>query len=411
MRFAAMKRLFPILLFLALAAHAQPVDSATRAKVAGSGAEPFAGALPNDIVNASGAVNPAAYKAIGNAYSSPAAITYRFGEPPTRTDVQTFPLRADVGQISHCGGGCKIAYQLGKESTAMSNNYVSTHGAAIGVPLAGSSVSDSVAWFQASAVDRNTWMQRPQVLWQAGKLLPSAMDGYYRDGVLSPNEAADLPIVADRCANSADSSCRVSIIGTQGSATRGATLFTIGNTTASNRASVQFPVGLVPTGISSTAGGELAVVSLWDTVNVKGKVAIVSLGATCEGCTLKGPRYDWWHGFIDSVHVGFWDQGNFIFMKIVGYVDLPDTMKAPTGIKVTTGMTPFDAVVHPVGKEVSSIGLLASPLAQNRSSSCRAVSSMPPMPRAGWPWSSRSRRRRRPSSISAPTSDSRTACS
>jgi hypothetical protein len=183
---------------------------------------------------------------------------------------------------------------------------------------------------------------------------------------LAPNQAADLPIVADRCANTADSSCRVSIIGTQGSATRGATLFTIGNTTASNRASVQFPVGLVPTGISSTAGGELAVVSLWDTVNVKGKVAIVSLGATCEGCTLKGPRYDWWHGFVDSVHAGFWDQGNFIFMKIVGYVDLPDTMKAPTGIKVTTGMTPFDAVVHPVGKEVSSIGLLASPLAQNR---------------------------------------------
>lgn len=362
-----MKHLFLILLFLAGAAHAQTVDKTTRAKVAGSGGEPFAGALPHDIVNASGVVNPAAYKAIGNAYSSPAAITYRFGEPPTRTDVQTFPLRADIGQISHCGGSCKIAYQLGKESTAMSNNYVSTHGAAIGVPLAGSSVSDSVAWFQASAVDRNTWMQRPQILWQAGKLLPSAMDGYYRDGVLSPNEAADLPIVADRCANAADSSCRVSIIGTQGSATKGATLFTIGNTTASNRASVQFPIGLVPTGISSTAGGELAVVSLWDTVNVKGKVAIVSLGATCEGCTLKGPRYDWWHGFIDSVHVGFWDQGNFIFMKIVGYVDLPDTMKAPTGIKVTTGMTPFDAVVHPAGKEVSSIGLLASPLAQNRS--------------------------------------------
>ena len=40
------------------------------------------------------------------------------------------------------------------------------------------------------------------------------------------------------------------------------------------------------------------------------------------------------------IHPGFFNQGNYIFMKVLGYVDLPANMKAPTSIKVTTGMHP-----------------------------------------------------------------------
>jgi hypothetical protein len=327
---------------------------------------PAPSALPGDVVDSTGAVVASAYGNIAYKFGQAEGVAYRFGPPATKTGVDTLPLRGDVGAINH-GPGNDLYYQLGAENTAASNLYVSIHGAAIGTPASGGSASSSVGWFQSQATDRVTFMQRPQLLWQDRRLLPSAMDDYYKAGVLSPNDPADLPIVEERGENAADSpSTRLSLIATQGSPTKPATLFTVGTFTAQNRASVKLALGKVPTAISVTGGGEFAFVTVWDTLHNKGQVAVVSLGGSCERCTLDGPKYDWWHDWMDMVHPGFFNQGNYIFMKVLGYVDLPASMKAPTSIKVTTGMHPYAAVVYTANGGLSGMAKEASPMAANR---------------------------------------------
>ncbi|MBT2299296.1 hypothetical protein J7E70_02360 [Variovorax paradoxus] len=328
------------------------------------------GGVSGDIVDSTGAVVASAYVSMAFKYGQAEGITYRYGAPASKAGVPTLPLRGDVGSISHCGGaeGCKVYYQLGRENTAADNLYVSTHGAAIGTPEVGNSVTNAVAWFQAQATDRETWMQRPQLLWQDRTLTPPSIRDYVAAGALALNSAASLPIAEKRCESSADSPCRMSLVATQGSATEPATLFTVGTYTAQQRASVTFALGKVPTAISITSMSEFALVTVWDTINLKGQIAVVALGGVPSGRTWENTTnwYDWWHDWTDGAKPGFPNQGGIGFMKVVGYVDLPANMKAPTAINVTTGSAPFDMVVHPVGKEVSSIGALGSPLASNR---------------------------------------------
>jgi hypothetical protein len=54
-------------------------------------------------------------------------------------------------------------------------------------------------------------------------------------------------------------------------------------------------------------------------------------------------------------------------MKVIGYVDLPSDMKAPTGIAVTTGIHPYTTLLkYDAGGNISSFQLLDSPMANNR---------------------------------------------
>lgn len=317
-------------------------------------------------MDSSGAIVATAYDNIAYKFGQSEGVAYRFGPAASKSGVGTLPLRNDVGAINHSVGN-DVYYQLGAENTTANNLYVSIHGAAIGTPASGSSLSNSVAWFQSQATDRVTFMQRPQLLWQDRRMLPTSIDTYYAAGLLSPNDPADLPIVEDRGENAADSpSTRLSLIATQGSPTKPATIFTVGTYTAQNRASVKLAIGKVPTAISVTGGGEFAFVTVWDTTSHKGQVAVISLGGSCQGCTLAGAKYDWWHDWMDMVHPGFFNQGNYIFMKVLGYVDLPANMKAPTSIKVTTGMHPYAAVVYTGNGGLSGFAKEASPMADNR---------------------------------------------
>ncbi|VTU30591.1 hypothetical protein H6CHR_03430 [Variovorax sp. PBL-H6] len=328
-------------------------------------------AVVGDIVDASGKIKASAYRDLAYKFGQDAGMAYRFGPPASKSGVPTLPLREDLGAISHCGGspGCKTHYQLGKESSKADNPYVSTHGVAIGTPDAPNSVAGSVAWFQAQATDRETWMQRPQLLWQDRSLSPPALRDYFSHGALSPNSAASLPIAETRGEGGADGpSTRMSLVATQGSPTEGATIYTVGTYTAQQRAFVRLPAGKVPTALAVTPMSEFALATIWDTVALKGQVAVIALGGVPMNRTWqrKDDWYDWWHDWMDGSKPGFPNQGGIGFMKVVGYVDLPANVTAPTAIKVTTGIDPVAMIVHPVGKEISSIGALGSPLAGNR---------------------------------------------
>ncbi len=328
-------------------------------------------AVAGEIVDPSGKVIPSAYRDLAYKFGQDAGVAYRFGPPASKAGVPTLPLREDIGAISHCGEGpgCKTYYQLGKESSTRDNAYVSTHGVAIGTPDTPNAVAGSVAWFQAQATDRETWMQRPQLLWQDRTLSPPALRDYFSRGALSPNSAAGLPIAETRGEGGPDGpSTRMSLVATQGSPTEGATIYTVGTHTAQQRAFVRLPAGKVPTALAVTPMSEFALATIWDTVALKGQIAVIALGGVPMNRTWekKDDWYDWWHDWMDGAKPGFPNQGGIGFMKIVGYVDLPANVTAPTAIKATTGIDPVAMTVHPVGKEISSIGALGSPLVRNR---------------------------------------------
>lgn len=288
-------------------------------------------------------------------------VAYRFGLPASKAGVKALLERADKGVMS----GINSVYQLGTENDT-NNMYVSIHAAAVGVPISGTSIRNAVAWFQQQATDRRTFMQRPQLLWQDRRRIPPSIDDYQAQGVLVVDEPADLPVCEYRAENAADSpATRLSLVCTRGSSTRKAKMFTIGTYTAQNRASCEFPLGFTPMAVTVTGGGEFAFVAGWNTLEFKGQVMVVSLGSAPEGWKPGQPRYDWWHGWMDGMKPGFVDQGNYVFMKPVGAVDLP--FKAPTSIACTTGIHPYTSMLkYDNGGNISSFQMLDSPMAANR---------------------------------------------
>lgn len=349
-----------------------------------------------DIVDLAGNVDQAAYAAMIDAWNQPAGIKYRFGVPSARTDIPELAgPRADLGVIDYSSSQ-HIFYQLGGPPTGSSNpgNYVSTHGAAVGVPVTGGAISDSVAWFMESQTDRQTYAQRPQLPWQNQRRLPPVMDDYFASGFLSASDPADLPAFEIRGAGIADrGGTRISIACTRGSATRPARGYTIQTATAGfPGGTFVFKDGFAPTAGSYTLGGEVLLVTGWNRGTAKGEVAVVLLGSSPPNVswTAPGDFYEWWkqwlpgapiwgsQGFVGkggpgpfpfATHPGLKNQGNFTFLKVVGYVELPD-MKAPTSIRVTTGMDPFDTVyevdpANPNNLAVSSVQRQASPLGDN----------------------------------------------
>lgn len=314
-----------------------------------------------DIVDAQGNVVQSAYQAMAMKLTTDEGVQYRFGSPASKTGIKAMQERPDKGTMSGIGS----VYQLGTENDT-NNMYVSIHAAAIGVPVQGRSVKSAVAWFQQQATDRRTFQQRPQMLWQDRRLLPPSVIDYLSQGVLAADDEADLPVCEHRAENAADSpATRLSLVCTRGSASKPATLFTVGTYTAQNRASMKFHLGFTPTAIAVTGGGEFALVSGWNWKEYKGQIVVVSLGAGPEGWKLGQPRYDWWHGWMDGMKPGFVDQGNYVFMKPIGVVDLP--FKAPTSIVATTGIHPYTSMLkYDSAGHISSFQLLASPMAAHR---------------------------------------------
>ncbi|RYZ85051.1 MAG: hypothetical protein EOP04_16785 [Proteobacteria bacterium] len=101
-----------------------------------------------------------------------------------------------------------------------------------------------------------------------------------------------------------------------------------------------FPSNLVPTAASVTNHGEFALITLWDTNTQKAKLAVIALGGS-------KPKDTFWNYEWQEVYPGFRNYSTWTFMKLLGYVDLPD-MIAPTAVEA-------------VGSEMIGAGLGANP--------------------------------------------------
>jgi hypothetical protein len=115
-----------------------------------------------------------------------------------------------------------------------------------------------------------------------------------------------------------------------------------GNPTAKNQATAQLAANKVPTAIAVSNSSEFAFITVWDTVALRGEIAVVALGGLCDRCTPTSPSGSSWWGEWNALYPGLPNIGNVAYMKVLGYVPLPADMKAPTEISVTTGVDRSD---------------------------------------------------------------------
>lgn len=111
-----------------------------------------------------------------------------------------------------------------------------------------------------------------------------------------------------------------------------------GSNTSRNYAKIKLSDDVTPTAGAISNSGEFLFVTVWNRVALKGQVAVIALKDGCQGC-LESNESAWeqnW-GSARQAYPGMPGLGNYIGGKVLGYVDLPETMKTPTEISVTTG--------------------------------------------------------------------------
>ena len=111
-----------------------------------------------------------------------------------------------------------------------------------------------------------------------------------------------------------------------------------GSNTSHNFVKLKLPDRKTPTAIAITNSGEFALVTVWDTAALRGQIAVIALTDGCQGCETT-PAAQWganWGSHRDR-YPGLPGLGNYLGAKLLGFVDLPAEMKAPTEISATTG--------------------------------------------------------------------------
>jgi len=102
-----------------------------------------------------------------------------------------------------------------------------------------------------------------------------------------------------------------------------------------------FPSTKVPTALAVTASNEFALVTIWDTVALKGQLAVVAL----EG------KYIAFHTWP---YMGMPNQGSFSDLKLLGYIDLP--MATPSSVAAASNGY-WNGPSQTAGKVLSQINL------------------------------------------------------
>jgi hypothetical protein len=318
--------------------------------------------VADQIFDASGNLNAAEYVAIGSDYSSDKAIAYRYGASNSAAAaVQTYWKPEDKTFYPH-GNTCyqqefpgekmdtstSISYQLGDIDCGR-NDYGSNMGDVI--YRADTASDPGVTPLLTLDMSAGTVAEKPQTAWFYGNATT--------DPMLSNHVAANggampsLPIAMGRCS---EHDCAQALVAFQNGLITG-----VGSNTASHSASVKLPEGKVPTAIAVTTNSEFALVTIWDTVNLKGQVAVIALGSLADGSQLGGP-YDSSDMSWAGHYPGLRNMSNFVFMKLLGFVDLPD-MKAPTAISAVTDFgtmqdnTTQGWLRDPVGDRGAALGL------------------------------------------------------
>lgn len=290
---------------------------------------------PDAIFDASGNLNATEYVAIASDYSSDKAIAYRYGDANSAAaSTQTYWKPQDKTFYPH-GNTCyqqefpgqkmdtstQIVYQLGGVDCGR-NDFGSNMGDVIFRADSGS--NNGVTPLLTLDLSAGTVTEKPQTPWFWGNTTTQPLLNNYASA--NGGAVPSTPIAMGRCS---EHDCAQSLIAFQNGL-----IASVGSNTASHTASVKLPEGKVPTAIAVTTNSEFALVTIWDTVNLKGQVAVIALGSLADGSEVGGP-YDSSDMSWAGLYPGLRNMSNFVFMKLLGFVDLPD-MKAPTDISAVT---------------------------------------------------------------------------
>jgi hypothetical protein len=290
-------------------------------------------------------LDKATYVSLANNWGTTSGIAFRYGAASTVSD-SGLPSAYDRGfgtafttgagsQRPNVGaGGYGGSWQIGGPAATDPGDYFSNM-ANVAFVADDPSQSPGVAVFQQIAVSNNGFSQLPQISW------------VYADGMKDPNiRALNLgavrPTAMGRCAGR-PGWCVNSIVAFQDGTIANAR----GSNTALNQARLKLDANLVPTAVAVSNSAEFAMVTVWDTVNQRGRVAVIALTGLCNGCTLSNPANEQYWGEWKEAHPGLANLGNIGYMKLLGYVDLPDGMSAPTEIAISTGWNPWDTRDYP----------------------------------------------------------------
>jgi hypothetical protein len=292
--------------------------------------------VAGDVIDGSGNVSATAYRSMAALLSKDAGIAYRYGPDAASNGVTASGLPTLYKRNDNVVNNPPFKWQVGSYTTDH-GMYANNHG---NVAFAADDPSQrmGVSDIQVTSNEFNTFMQLPQLPWQLAMAPGGGIDSitaldYKAKGIVSGD-----PVAIGRCGG-APGWCTQSLVAFQNGV-----IASTGSNTAANKSTVKLASGKVPTAITMTNGSEFALVTVWDTVNLKGQVAVIALAGLCDGCnpySSTSPRsyYDWWHEWM-APYPGLPNMGNFAFMKILGYIDLPG-VNAPTEITVTTGLHPF----------------------------------------------------------------------
>ncbi|MGJ7492092.1 hypothetical protein [Variovorax sp. ZT4R33] len=323
-------------------------------------AAPTDPALPGDVL-LNGIVDAAKYRATAAAMGTDAGIAYRYGPSAAqsgypaatvtyakRPDKSYDPISSRLGWSNRscvASGGWCGTWQIGNAPSKDPGDYSSSIVNVAYVPDAVPAASFfpkkyfGVASLQQFAIAHDVVAVKPEHSW-------TTYDGPTKDG--GANDANielaaqtvpmdQKPVAVGKC-HGRGGWCTNSI-----AVFANGWLMGVGSNTAHNRMMVKLADGKVPTAIAVTNSGEFALVTVWDTAAVRGQVAVVALADGCQWCDpAKESAWERNWGSARRVYHGFPGLGNYIAAKVIGYVDLPDTLKTPTEISASTGKSLWD---------------------------------------------------------------------
>ena len=277
-----------------------------------------------DIVDGTGAIDPAAYAQMAGQLASADGIAYRYG--PSYADCHaaagSFPTAyLPPDHYMPSTENRPNAYQVGGPYDPNTGDFSSSQGQALYVPDATPMSSQAgIATIELLGMGNHVFQDRPRLAWElygAGNPDPNVVNADWialNDG--APVEHATA--VARTYARGEASANSIAVF-------KSGLIGAFGPNTARSSAFTRLPAGKVPTAIALTGNNEFALITVWDTASGHGQLAVVALGDLRPDFF----GFDW-----SELYPGFMNYGYFSFMKVLGFVDLPD-MHAPTEISAS----------------------------------------------------------------------------
>ncbi|MEZ4365411.1 MAG: hypothetical protein R2939_03875 [Kofleriaceae bacterium] len=317
-------RTSPLALALALVLGASPGCGGDDAPGPQAPAEICRSASELDLWDADGQFDAAGYRALAGQLATEAGIDYRFGQRyahyhPTPEEFPTHYLPPD--RVLHQDmGNVDLAYQVGGEQTPDPGGYNSAEGQLLYVPDDPADAGlDSLSVLEVAYA---VIITKPTLPWVLG-------GGGHPDPVVTSEEALALghgplrqPVALARSRGNDIWSMDAVVAFAGGQIGTTGTFGSGGN----SHVFVELPAGKVPTSIDVTTSSEFALLTIWDTEALRGQLAVVAMA---------GPKTPGFWGDWTRVYPGLFNEGQISFMKVLGYVDLPD-MVAPIAVSAVT---------------------------------------------------------------------------